>query len=109
MQGLWALVWLEIKIFIREPLGVVGSVVVPVILFVVASRLVTPATASTASTDDLAFVATDLPVFVSVLIALSAVLSLVTIIAIYREGRHPQATPGHAVAPPRPSWSRTCS
>lgn len=34
----------------------------------------------------MAFLRTDLPVFVAILITLSAVLSLVTIIAIYRAG-----------------------
>ena len=27
MRGLWNLTWLEIKIFVREPLGLLGSVV----------------------------------------------------------------------------------
>ena len=43
-RGLWALTWLEIKIFLREPLGVFGSVFVPVFLFgcALAWRLVRP-------------------------------------------------------------------
>jgi len=84
MRGLLPLVWLEIKIFIREPLGVIGTIGVPVLVFVVLGRLVggrLPASAGTAE-----FVTAGLPVFVSILIALNAVLSLVTIIAIYREG-----------------------
>ena len=37
-RGLLALTWLEIKIFVREPLGVFGSVFVPVFMFVIISR-----------------------------------------------------------------------
>ena len=42
-RGLVALTWLEIKIFIREPLGVIGSVFVPVFVFVVHRPDVRPA------------------------------------------------------------------
>src|SRR5712672_461759 len=85
LRGLWKLTWLEIKIFLREPLGAFGSILFPVLVFVVASRFrggrVTPGSLPTAG-----FLRVGLPVFVSVLIALSGVLSLVTIISIYREG-----------------------
>ena len=30
LRGLWKLTWLEIKIFLREPLGAIGSIVIPV-------------------------------------------------------------------------------
>jgi len=93
--GLWKLTWLEIKIFLREPLGAFGSIILPVLVFLVVGRLsgggrVTSAMATTG------FIGVGLPVFVSVLIALSGVLSLVTIISIYREGgilRRLRATP----------------
>jgi len=85
MRGLWKLTWLEIKIFLREPLGVVGNVAVPVVVFLVLGRLfggVRPATPAGAGD----FVFGALPVFGSLLIAVGAVQSLVTIISIYREG-----------------------
>ena len=85
LRGLWRLTWLELKIFVREPLGVIGTVGVPVVIFVVLGRLLGPQGRG-ASPDVPRFVSVDLPVFVSLLIALSAVLSLVTIITIYREG-----------------------
>lgn len=85
LRGLWRLTWLEIKIFVREPLGLIGTVAVPVLLFVVMGRLLGP-TARIASPDVPRFVSVDLPVFASVLIASSAVLSLVAVMAIYREG-----------------------
>jgi len=84
-RGLWKLTWLEIKIFLREPLGAFGTILFPVLVFVVVGRLLggrlTPG--SIAATG---FIRVGLPVLASVLVALSAVLSLVTIISIYREG-----------------------
>jgi ABC-2 type transport system permease protein len=94
-RGLWKLTWLEIKIFLREPMGAVGSILIPVLVFVVLGRLLggrIPQNALAAS----GFLRVGLPVFASVLIALSGVLSLVTIISIYREGgilRRLRATP----------------
>ena len=85
MRGLWKLTWLEIKIFLREPMGAFGSILLPVLVFLVVGRIVggriTPPRSSAAS-----FLRTELPVFVSILIALSGVTSLVTIVSIYREG-----------------------
>ena len=84
LRGLFKLTWLEIKIFVREPLGLVGSVGVPVVLFVVLGRVFGRRIAPT-STNAFRIVSVDVPVFASILIALSAVLSLVTIVSIYRE------------------------
>jgi ABC-2 type transport system permease protein len=85
LRGLWKLTWLEIKIFLREPLGAIGSILFPVLVFLVVSRFgrgrLPPGLLSTTG-----FLRVGLPVFVSVLVALSGVLSLVTIISIYREG-----------------------
>ena len=39
MNSLWRLTWLEIKIFAREPLGLFGTLAVPVLVFVVIARL----------------------------------------------------------------------
>ena len=84
MRGLLHLTWLEIKIFVREPLGVFGTVAVPVLLFVLASRVVGRRRGAGAALA--AAVADDLPVFVSLFVTIGAVLSLVAIMAIYREG-----------------------
>jgi ABC-2 type transport system permease protein len=95
LRGLWKLSWLEIKIFMREPLGAFGTVGIPVLVFVLLGRAfgrVGPAVASRVP----AFVSSDLPVFASIMIVLNAVLSLVTIVSIYREGgilRRLRATP----------------
>src|ERR1700686_525758 len=82
LRGLWKLTWLEIKIFLREPLGAFGSILVPVLVFVVVGRLMGGRPGSMSGA---AFVRVGLPVFVAILISLSSVLSLVTIISIYRE------------------------
>ena len=42
LRGLWRLTWLEIKIFVREPMGVIGTIAVPVLVFVVLARLLGP-------------------------------------------------------------------
>jgi ABC-2 type transport system permease protein len=85
LLGLWRLTWLEIKIFVREPLGLIGTVGVPVLVFVVLARMLGPRVGRVPS-DVPRFISSDLPILASVLIAVSAVMSLITIIAIYREG-----------------------
>jgi ABC-2 type transport system permease protein len=84
LRGLWKLTWLEIKIFLREPLGAIGTIAPVVVLLALgraAGRRLSPAALASSG-----FMRVELPVLASVLITISAVLSLVTIIAIYREG-----------------------
>jgi ABC-2 type transport system permease protein len=85
LRGLWKLTWIETKIFLREPLGAFGTIGIPVLVFVGVGRMagdrLTPASLRTNN-----FIGVRLPVLAAVLIAISAVLSLVTIISIYREG-----------------------
>jgi ABC-2 type transport system permease protein len=85
LRGLWKLTWLEIKIFLREPLGAFGSILIPVLVFLVVGRIMGSGR-SPSSLAESSFMQTGLPVLASVLIAVNAVLSLVTIISIYREG-----------------------
>ena len=85
LRGLWTLTWIEIKIFVREPLGVIGTVAVPVVIFVVLGRVMGGNLATT-SPDESILVGARIPVFGSLLIVLSAVVSIVAIISIYREG-----------------------
>ena len=80
LRQLAKLTWVEIKIFLREPLGAVGTIVVPVVLFVVLGRVLRD------QADRTPWVSQGLPVFAVIFIAIAAVLSLTTIIAIYREG-----------------------
>jgi ABC-2 type transport system permease protein len=85
LRGVWKLTWLEMKIFAREPLGLIGTVGMPVLVFIGLGRMFgggprwRPRGLSSLMT-------VDLPILASILMAFSAVLSLVTIISIYREG-----------------------
>ena len=83
LRGLWELTWLETKIFVREPLGLIGTVGLPVATFVLMGRLFRdrPGGPPTVS----ALLTVEMPILAVLLISLSAVLSLVTIVAIYRE------------------------
>ena len=85
LRGLWKLTWIETKIFLREPLGAFGTIGFPVLVFLVLGRVAGRGLgpSSFAATG---FIRVGLPVLASVLIAVSSVLSLVTIISIYREG-----------------------
>lgn len=85
LRGLWKLTWVEIKIFMREPLGAIGTIVVPVLIFVVLGRIVGDKIPQTELTSN-SFLSVRLPVLTALVIAISAVLSLVTIVSIYREG-----------------------
>src|ERR1043165_1363016 len=98
LHGLWKLTWLEIKIFLREPLGAFGTILFPVLVFVILGRFL-GGSVNSGSSAAAGFVRVGLPVLASVLIALSGVLSLVTIISIYREGGILKRLPG---APPPP-------
>jgi len=81
LKGFWKLTWVETKVFVREPMGVIGTLVIPVVLFVLLGRsfgLNRPAAAPP--------VPFNVAVLAALFIAIGAVLSLVAIIAIYREG-----------------------
>jgi ABC-2 type transport system permease protein len=86
IRALLKLTWLEVKIFVREPMGVIGTVGIPIVVFIIASRLLGPRIARTAIQTGGGPGSAVLPVLASILMALSAISSLVTIISIYREG-----------------------
>jgi ABC-2 type transport system permease protein len=82
-RGFWKLTWLETKIFTREPMGFVGTLLMPLIVFIVLGRALGASKPVAASAIDLPF---NPAILAAILIALSAVQSLVAIISIYREG-----------------------
>lgn len=85
LRGLFKLTWLETKIFMREPMGAIGTIVIPVLLFIGLGRVAGRTLPSPSSAGG-SLLRVGLPVFAAIVIALSTVISLVTIIAIYREG-----------------------
>src|ERR1044072_3355178 len=94
MRGLLKLTWLEIRIFVREPLGFVAAVGVPLAMFLVLGRSVSPGMDHSARTTQ--FLAPDLPLFVSIFISINAGLARIAVISIYREGvilKRVRATP----------------
>jgi ABC-2 type transport system permease protein len=84
MRGLLKLTWLEIRIFVREPLGFVAAVGIPLAMFLLLGRSVGAGSAHSAKTTQ--FLAQDLPLFLSIFISINAALSLIAVISIYREG-----------------------
>ena len=82
LKGFWKLTWVETKVFAREPMGLIGTLIIPVVLYLVLGRtfgLGNPAAAAQLPPFNLAILA-------ALFIAVGAVLSLVAIISIYREG-----------------------
>ena len=85
LRGLLRLTWIEIKVFMREPLGAIGSIVMPVILYVLFARLGRTLSPQGRMTSN-SFFHANVPVIVAILIAINTVLSLIAIISIYRDG-----------------------
>ncbi len=83
LRGFFKLTWVELKIFVREPLGLFATVGVPLIVFLLLGRSL--GRQIDRSQDLAAFVRTGLPIFACILMALSAATSLISIISIYRE------------------------
>jgi ABC-2 type transport system permease protein len=83
LRGFWKLTWVETKIFTREPMGFVGALVMPLLVFVVLGRAFGAGGPVAEPKVDIPFNAA---ILAAVLIAISAVQSLVAIISIYREG-----------------------
>lgn len=83
LRGFWKLTWLETKIFAREPMGFVGTLLVPLLIFVIIGRAFGLNKPMTAPTGAAPF---NVAILAVIFIAISAVQSLVAIISIYREG-----------------------
>jgi ABC-2 type transport system permease protein len=83
LRGFWKLTWVETKVFTREPMGFVATLVMPLVVFIVLGRALGIGKRVPASGVDMPF---NPAILAAVLIAISAVQSLVSIISIYREG-----------------------
>jgi ABC-2 type transport system permease protein len=83
LRGFWKLTWVETKIFTREPMGFVATLIMPLVVFIFLGRVFGIGKSVTAPEVDIPF---NPAILAAVLIAISAVQSLVAIISIYREG-----------------------
>ena len=83
LKGLFKLSWIETKIFLREPMGVVGTLFMPVVFFLIMARFLRGVPRPSEGLGRLGFNAT---ILASLLIVLGTVQSLIAIMAIYREG-----------------------
>jgi ABC-2 type transport system permease protein len=83
LKGFWKLTWVETKVFVREPMGFVGSIVMPVVIFVAFGRAFGAGRSAMTSTLALPF---NVAILAALVIAVGAVQSLIAIISIYREG-----------------------
>src|ERR1700687_3308863 len=83
LRGFWKLTWVETKIFARAPMGLGGTLVMPLVVFIALGRAFGAGKSVAAPQVDIPFNAA---ILAAVLIAISAVQSLVAIISIYREG-----------------------
>ena len=83
LHGLWKLTWVETKIFLREPMGVVGSLGAPVIIFVILGRGMGSRPPTAVAPESAPF---NVAILAALFLAINTALSLVSIMAIYREG-----------------------
>lgn len=83
LRGFWKLTWVELKVFMREPLGFAATIGLPLIVFLLLGRSMGREMNQAEEITD--FVRLTLPVLASLLMALTAATSLIAIIAIYRE------------------------
>ena len=83
-RGFWKLAWVETKIFAREPMGFIGTLITPVLAFIILGRSFGVSAARARVPDvDVPF---NVAILAAVFIAIGAVQSLVAIMSIYREG-----------------------
>jgi ABC-2 type transport system permease protein len=83
LRGFWKLTWVETKIFAREPMGFIGALLVPVVIFIALGRALGDAKLHATPQIDAPF---NPAILAALIIAIGAVQSLVAIMAIYREG-----------------------
>lgn len=83
LNGFWKLTWVETKVFLREPMGVIGTLLIPVVIFIILGRSLGVGRVTASAAPQTPF---NVAILATLLIAVSTVVSLVAIISIYREG-----------------------
>jgi ABC-2 type transport system permease protein len=74
LKGFWKLTWVEIKVFVREPMGLVGNLVIPVVVFLVLGRILGGTRLDVASVNP---APVNVPILAALFIAIGSVFSLV--------------------------------
>jgi ABC-2 type transport system permease protein len=82
-NGFWKMTWVEIKVFVREPMGVIGTLGIPVFIFLFLGRTFSGPQPEGAGVQALPF---NIAILAVLFISIGAALSLIAIITIYREG-----------------------
>jgi ABC-2 type transport system permease protein len=82
LRGFWKLSWVETKIFVREPLGVIGTLGMPVVVFLLFGGVLRGGGAGNPAQQG----PFNVVIFASLLLSVSAVTSLIAVMSIYREG-----------------------
>ena len=82
VRGLWRLSWLELKIFMREPLGAIGTVLIPVALFVALGKVTAGEKAAPSEPFGGLLSRGGVPTLLALSVTVGAVLSLANIISI---------------------------
>ena len=80
LKGFWKLTWVETKVFVREPMGVIGTLFIPVILVLWLGRSFGLGAPQQAPAPPF-----NVAILAALFIAIGAALSLVAIISIYRD------------------------
>jgi len=86
LRGLPELTWIEIKVFMREPLGAIGTIVVPVIAFILLGKATAGESAPPSQPFSRLLGPGGIPTLLALSVTVGAVLSLANIVSIYREG-----------------------
>jgi len=83
LKGFWKLTWVETKVFMREPMGVLSTLGIPLIIFIILGRTMSVGRMDMPPDSQPPF---NVPILAALIIAVGAVISLIAIISIYREG-----------------------
>ena len=72
LKGFWKLTWVETKVFVREPMGLFGALILPVLIFLVVGGMLGSGAADVPTVEPPPF---NVPILVALVIAVNAVIS----------------------------------
>ncbi|GAC1410986.1 MAG: hypothetical protein NVSMB53_06010 [Gemmatimonadaceae bacterium] len=105
LRGFWKLTWVETKVFTREPMGFIGTLIMPLLVFIALGRAFGGGKPVAAPVD----IPFNAAILAALLIAISAVQSLVGRSSpSIGKGASSSASARHRF-PPLRSWARRLS